>query len=239
MNTYYLHDGTSDSGPFYIEELKAKKITKTTSVWCEGMIDWTNAGDVEELKKLFFMTSPSIKPIIAHSTSSKKRYISEIKKIASANKIIVFIAVGIVVLSIGTLIFNTILEGRTLKLEQRNNQTEYNNRQYKIQEKEIQDQKKFIAEQNKLEAARILKERKQVINNRLLEIKNLLTLANLNVEKSYNELKAVQGFQLLRTNNERKNHINSIENNIQFWHNEIEQLERESSMLSLELEKIH
>lgn len=33
MNTYYLHDGTSDSGPFYIEELKAKKITKTTSVW--------------------------------------------------------------------------------------------------------------------------------------------------------------------------------------------------------------
>jgi hypothetical protein len=131
------------------------------------------------------------------------------------------------------------MEGRTLKLEQRNNQTEYNNRQYKIQEKEIQDQKKFIAEQNKLEAARILKERKQVINNRLLEIKNLLTLANLNVEKSYNELKAVQGFQLLRTNNERKNHINSIENNIQFWHNEIEQLERESSMLSLELEKIH
>jgi hypothetical protein len=199
------------------------------------MIDWTNAGDVEELKKLFFMTSP----IIAHSTSSKKRYISEIKKIASANKIIVFIAVGIVVLSIGTLIFNTILEGRTLKLEQRNNQTEYNNRQYKIQEKEIQDQKKFIADQNKLEAARILKERKQVINNRLLEIKNLLTLASLNVEKSYNELKAVQGFQLFRTNNERKNHINSIENNIQFWHNEIEQLESESSMLSLELEKIH
>jgi hypothetical protein len=235
MNTYYLHDGTSDSGPFYIEELKAKKITKSTSVWCEGMIDWTNAGDVEELKKLFFMTSP----IIAHSTSSKKRYISEIKKIASANKIIVFIAVGIVVLSIGTLIFNTILEGRTLKLEQRNNQTEYNNRQYKIQEKEIQDQKKFIADQNKLEAARILKERKQVINNRLLEIKNLLTLASLNVEKSYNELKAVQGFQLFRTNNERKNHINSIENNIQFWHNEIEQLESESSMLSLELEKIH
>jgi hypothetical protein len=38
MNTYYLHDGTVLSGPF-LDELKAKKITKTTSVWCEGMED--------------------------------------------------------------------------------------------------------------------------------------------------------------------------------------------------------
>jgi hypothetical protein len=46
MNTYYLHDG-SISGPFTLDELKAKKITKTTSVWCEGMEDWNTAGSVE------------------------------------------------------------------------------------------------------------------------------------------------------------------------------------------------
>jgi hypothetical protein len=44
MNTYYLHDGTVLSGPFTLDELKAKKITKTTSVWCEGMEDWNTAG---------------------------------------------------------------------------------------------------------------------------------------------------------------------------------------------------
>jgi hypothetical protein len=36
-----------------------------------------------------------------------------------------------VVLIIGTLIFNSILESRSLKLEERNSRTEYNNNQYK------------------------------------------------------------------------------------------------------------
>jgi hypothetical protein len=41
-----------------------------------------------------------------------------------------------VVLIIGTLIFNSILE-RSLKLEERNSRTEYNNNQYKIQQKKL------------------------------------------------------------------------------------------------------
>jgi hypothetical protein len=42
-----------------------------------------------------------------------------------------------VVLIIGTLIFNSILESRSLKLEERNSRTEYNNNQYKIQQKKL------------------------------------------------------------------------------------------------------
>jgi cytochrome c biogenesis factor len=239
MNTYYLHDGKTDSGPFDIDELKEKKITKTTSVWCEGMEDWQNAGDVAELKKLFFATPPPLKRIATPSVASKKGYFFEVKKITRTNKKTVFIGIGILVLSIGTVIFNTILESRTLKLEEQNNKTEYNNHQYKIQEKEIQDQKQFIAEQEKLEAERIGKERKLTISNRLLEIKNLLTVANSNIDNSNNDLNTVRGFKFLRTNNEREDDINSVENNIAFWHNEIEQLENERSMLYLELEKIH
>jgi hypothetical protein len=41
-----------------------------------------------------------------------------------------------VVLIIGTLIFNSILESRSLKLEERNSRTEYNNN-HKIQQKKL------------------------------------------------------------------------------------------------------
>jgi hypothetical protein len=80
-----------------------------------------------------------------------------------------------VVLIIGTLIFNSILESRSLKLEERNSRTEYNNNQYKIQQKEIEDQKNFIAEQQRIESERIEK-RKLTINDRLSEIKIYLLL---------------------------------------------------------------
>jgi hypothetical protein len=80
-----------------------------------------------------------------------------------------------VVLIIGTLIFNSILESRSLKLEERNSRTEYNNNQYKIQQKEIEDQKNFIAEQKRIESERIEK-RKLTINDRLSEIKIYLPL---------------------------------------------------------------
>jgi hypothetical protein len=56
MNTYYLHDGTVLSGPFTLDELKAKKITKTTSVWCEGMEDWI-LQDQSVKKNIIFNTS--------------------------------------------------------------------------------------------------------------------------------------------------------------------------------------
>jgi hypothetical protein len=56
MNTYYLHDGTVLSGPFTLDELKAKKITKTTSVWCEGMeLEYCRIS--RGLKKTLFSTS--------------------------------------------------------------------------------------------------------------------------------------------------------------------------------------
>jgi hypothetical protein len=54
-----------------LDELKAKKITKTTSVWCEGMEDWNTAGSVEELKKTLFSTPPQIKSFVAPSTPLK------------------------------------------------------------------------------------------------------------------------------------------------------------------------
>jgi hypothetical protein len=44
---------------------------------------------------------------------------------------------------------------------------------------------------------------------------------------------------ILRSNEERENDIGAVENNIIRWRNEIAQLEKEMSLLYLELKKIH
>jgi hypothetical protein len=74
MNKYYLQNGNENIGPFTIEELKAKGITKSTPVWCEGMSDWTEATNVTELASILNSTPPLIKktappPIITKKSS--------------------------------------------------------------------------------------------------------------------------------------------------------------------------
>ncbi|MDI1304062.1 MAG: DUF4339 domain-containing protein, partial [bacterium] len=60
MKKYYLHNGTENIGPFDLDELKAKAITKNTQVWYEGMEDWKNTGEVEELKSILSVVPPPI-----------------------------------------------------------------------------------------------------------------------------------------------------------------------------------
>lgn len=60
MKKYYLHNGTENIGPLDLDELKAKAITKNTQVWCDGMEDWKNAGEVEELKSILSVVPPPI-----------------------------------------------------------------------------------------------------------------------------------------------------------------------------------
>jgi hypothetical protein len=58
MKKYYLHNGTEQTGPFDIEELKANNIKKETPIWYEGLSEWTTAGKIEELEILFKVTTP-------------------------------------------------------------------------------------------------------------------------------------------------------------------------------------
>ena len=58
MKKYYTHNGVSQEGPFTIDEIKAKQISRDAMIWYEGMETWTKAGDIEELKSVF----PAIPP---------------------------------------------------------------------------------------------------------------------------------------------------------------------------------
>jgi len=58
---YYLHDGKKKHGPFSPNELKDKLINEGTSIWREGLDDWTKAGSLDELRPLFVSNPPPFK----------------------------------------------------------------------------------------------------------------------------------------------------------------------------------
>lgn len=66
MQKYYYSDGSQQFGPFTLEELKHKGLTKETLVWYEGLTEWQIAGNVQELTDLFpTQAAPAPPPISA------------------------------------------------------------------------------------------------------------------------------------------------------------------------------
>ncbi|MFV8324815.1 DUF4339 domain-containing protein [Flavobacterium sp. ZS1P14] len=241
MKTYYIHNGTENSGPFIMEELKAKKITKTILVWSEGMDEWKYAGDIAELKSILSVIPPplnKIPPLPKEEEEEEEE--KEIRKtILGLDKSIFYFAMGIAALIIGTLIFDSYQENRSTELEQKNSQTEFRNQQLELQQKEIDEQKIQLAIKEKIESERLTKEKKDSINNRLLEIKKILLYNKTNLEEDKLKLADAKDFQLLRTTNERDQDISLIENDINHWQSEIKKLENEMYILYLKLETVH
>lgn len=58
MQKYFYTDGTNNFGPFTLEELRLKNITRETNVWFQGMSTWAPAGNVPELNDLFKLVPP-------------------------------------------------------------------------------------------------------------------------------------------------------------------------------------
>ena len=240
MNKYYLHDGHESSGPFDLEEIKTKQITKSTSVWCEGMEDWTTAGEVAELKRILFPVPPPIssiamKPPVPKSInnsnySNAEEEQEEPAKILGLDKKQFFIALVILVLVVFTFVFNNYQENRRAELDQKNGQTDTQNQQY--QQKEIEVQNNKIAEQERIEQEKIAAEKKQARDQRLLEIRNLLTVDYKNLENAKNRLNEVSSFQLLRTPSEKDEEMSQAQNDMDHWKTEIENLEKEASQLN-------
>jgi len=60
MNLYFLFNGAENIGPFDLDELKFRQITKDTPVWTEGMENWKNAGEIQELSDILSVVPPPI-----------------------------------------------------------------------------------------------------------------------------------------------------------------------------------
>lgn len=237
MKKYFLHNGTEHSGPFDLDELKEKNISKTTPVWYEGMENWKSAGDIAELSSVFAVVPPPISSFnTPHSTQKLKKKTAP-QKILGMSKNTFFMTFGIVVILGGISFLNTFQENRKRELNLKNHKTEVENHQYELQQKEIENQKIIAAEAEKAAAERLLKDKKEANNNRLLVIQQTITDYQTNLKEAEKKLNSTSGFKLLRSAEEKKEQINLLQKNIDSLKRGIVQLQKESDQLQLEIEK--
>jgi len=240
MKKYFLQDGSSTIGPFDLEDLKEKKITRDTLVWCEGMEDWKKATEVNELGGILTAVPPPIKMVFTIPPIPKATKVEENVTILGLSKKMFYTVSGILaVLIIGTFILNTFQENSRDALDQKNKTTERENEQFTVQQKEIEEQKTIIAAQERLEKERVAKEKKQSLLNKKKELEKLFIEYTENLEVANKQLIDASGFKLLRTTSERNEEISIIQNDIDYYRDEITKLVNQIKALHSELEAIN
>ncbi|MCA0365072.1 MAG: DUF4339 domain-containing protein [Bacteroidetes bacterium] len=60
MKKYFYSDGIEKFGPFTIEELRTKSLSKDILVWHQGLTDWTPLSEIDELKNLIDIIPPPL-----------------------------------------------------------------------------------------------------------------------------------------------------------------------------------
>lgn len=231
MKKYYLYINNEQQGPFNIEELKNKKINRNTKVWFEGLEDWKNAEDIDELKSIVASIPPPIKIISSPPPFNKNTSKSSENKIFGLSRKTFLIVLGLIVV-VFVITITTIQDYRKDKIEVGNKETEIYNKQVEIQNEEIAKQKEIIAEQERLEQERVLKEKQAKIDKRIEEIINELNVSYDELEKAKKNLVDVTSFKFLRSAKERENDINVANEQISIWKNNIEILEKEMRQIN-------
>ena len=74
MTSYYYNDGKEQFGPFTLDELKTKGLTKETSVWSPEMDNWQKAGAVSALQGIFPKIPPIPTQAIPRTTPPRQQY---------------------------------------------------------------------------------------------------------------------------------------------------------------------
>jgi hypothetical protein len=239
MKKYYLHNGIASSGPFSLEDLKIKQITKTTPVWFEGMEKWKYAKDLEELHPLLNEVASPLSQekemhyneTQSHSKESKNTIFGISKNTFLATSLILF-------LIIFTLIFNVFQKQRSEELEAKNKKTENENQQYLLQQKVIEEQKILLKQHEQAEAERSSNEKKISINSRLNTIASEMAIVKENLALAKEKLKETNEFKILRSQAQKTKEIESINEEIYSLEKKLAVLNQESYRLKLELEKI-
>lgn len=114
MKKFYLHDGSAQQGPFDIEELKSKNITRDTPIWYDSIPDWTTAGNVEELKSILSTTPPpfgtkiAMPPPVQKPVTQQKVVVDKPKQKSSTGRRLLILAGIVVLVLVGVFVYNQI-----------------------------------------------------------------------------------------------------------------------------------
>lgn len=103
MKDYYYLTGKDQNGPFTLDELKTKKLTRETLMWAEGMNTWEKIKDIPELMQELALTSipppppneKNINNIVSGElmVTTKKASISELEAIKPSKETITWLIV--------------------------------------------------------------------------------------------------------------------------------------------------
>ena len=71
MKKYHYTDGITSFGPFTLEELSERNITKETKVWFQGLGEWKPAGEIPELAGILKLAPPPITRAASHNANAQ------------------------------------------------------------------------------------------------------------------------------------------------------------------------
>lgn len=225
MKHYYYVIDEVQRGPVSFNELKKIKISKQTMVWYEGLTNWAEAGDLEELVDLWITIPPPLKkklPVYTTTRNTKaKSFVLD-----NRSKALVGGFLAIIVL----VIFFSFSNRETTVLHQ---QTRANTQMLNEQQRIIDEQNQKIAEQERIERERLdqkqREERQKVINELVFNLKS----ARKYREESIRHLNDVSAFKLLRSSGERNRQINKASQIVAKWEIKINEIENTLSEMGV------
>jgi hypothetical protein len=236
MRTYYINNGNENGGPFTLEELKNQQIKENTLVWYQGMDDWKHAVDLEDLNPFF---TGILAPVQQSAYTPEVEVTITSQTIFGLKKSYFFYALAFSAVMITVFSLTIIQNIKRNELDLKNKQTEFGNVQVELQQKESNEQRIQQEIQKRIESENSNKRRKDSIVIRLSEIKILLIEDKHQLAEAQNNLSDAENFKLLRPETSKEEQTLLIQNDIENWKREIDQLENETYMLSLMLERIH
>jgi hypothetical protein len=241
MRTYYINNGKENGGPFTLDELKSQQISKATLVWYQGMDEWKHAHDIEELSSFFTVVPPPIKftsPTPETISTPEIEDEKESETILGLKKSHFFLALLFLAIFTAVVVLNVIQNNKRSEIDIKNKETEFSNEKIVLEqnvrnEERIQEEirKRIELENNNLR-------KRDSINSRITEIKSLLINYRNQLENAKRDLNDAEKFTFLRSENEKAEEINLIQNNIQTIKAESDQLTNEADRLYLIMETI-
>ena len=226
MKTYFIEINGEQQGPFTLDELKAKQVKAATKVWTEGLEDWVEAQEIEELKRLVIGTMPP--PLNKDKeratvvlTSTDGQHTEPVVAKPKRKLFLMLLIAGSVllvgILSAGFYQYAVAVSGR---LEEQNLQLSAQQAQIAEQER-IEAERKAEEERKRQEAVR--KQREERLAALRLEYDHALN--QLRFAKT--QLDEIRQFKLLRTRSEKESQMQAQIEAIRRWENEVDRLNGE------------